>query len=383
MIFKAILVGIGVVISGLNRFIPVKRGVWIFGSGNGDAYIDNSKYFYEYVHNNHKNIEAIWITRSSAVKEELQASNYQVCHNLSLKGLWYSLTAEVVVFSTSRNDLLFTFKKRGRKFINLWHGMPMKKIAYDFAPHRPENKKWNDKIWDEFVAGIRHKEAFLIPSTSEFFNRILSSAFRNRNVVALGQPRTDVFFTWKTNSLRAKLGFTSSEKIITYMPTHRAYGRGKPNPKIFMDNEDAITFLCQNNCRLVWKFHRNMIKHSRPATKLDSVFVDLTLQNVDPQELIFITDILITDYSSCYIDYLLLNRPVIFYHYDDYRVMDNELYYDPNDHDIGPVATNEIELLDYLKKADKYACKSDVRYHLYKDGNSCHRIYQYIEGKLQ
>lgn len=60
-----------------------------------------------------------------------------------------------------------------------------------------------------------------------------------------------------------------------------------------------------------------------------SNIVDMTKDSLDIQELLIETDILITDYSSTYIDYLLLDRPVIFYDfdYDSYIEKDREMYF--------------------------------------------------------
>jgi CDP-glycerol glycerophosphotransferase (TagB/SpsB family) len=356
---------------------PVQKNKWIFGAQNGEAFIDNSKYFFEYVNENHENITPIWITRSKEVIKSLRTKKYKVYHNLSLRGIWYSATAEVVIFCTTRSDILFVFPKRKRKIVNLWHGMPMKKIAYDHAPHKPENKNWRGRLWDKFVAGFQHKDVDLIPSTSEFFVDILRSAFRNENVVIAGQARTDAFDKWDPNEIKQRLGFSNDDKIVVYMPTHRAYGKGEMNPRIFEHNEKAQEYFEENKVKIVWKFHKNMLKHYSPDNvNLKSCFVDLTGKNLDPQELLYISDILITDYSSCYIDYLLLKRPVIIYLYDNYETEDNELYFSPQDHNVGEVCYSEKELLRSIQNPRYF--HSDL-YHKYTDSNSCERIMQRIK----
>lgn len=378
MLQKILIIIVGIIIYPFNRIVGTRSNVWIFGSQNGESFIDNSKYFFQYLNANHKEINAVWLTRSKNVVKELRRLNYRVFHNLSLQGIWYALTAEMAFFCTMRSDLLFVFPKGKRRIVNLWHGMPMKKIAYDYSPHKPENKNWKAKLWDAFAAGIRHKEVFLIPATSEFFNNILASAFRNKNTVALGQPRTDAFYTWDKSEIREKFKIKENEIVITYMPTHRAYGKGQPNPKVFEKNIKAINYFKKNNIKFIWKFHKNMSKNHHEVHNIPENLVDLTLENIDPQELIYISDILITDYSSCYIDYLLLRRPVIFYHYDDYAEIDNELYFNPKDHNVGPVASNEDELLKIITDRNKQVNQCKVQYHKYYDGNACQRIYEFL-----
>lgn len=113
--------------------------------------------------------------------------------------------------------------------------------------------------------------------------------------------------------------------------------------------------------------------------------------DIDVQELLAISDILITDYSSCYFDFLLLNRPVTFYAYDleDYRSNDRGFYYDYEAITAGPIVRDvnhliiEIEkyLRDPTKDADKRKKKCEM-FHKYRDGKSCERTFRTVEKLL-
>ncbi len=378
MFLKVILVILGFVLKGVHSLFKVNENKWIFGSLDGLGYADNSKYFHEYMLNEHPDINSIWLTRNKKTLKSMRNSGCKVFMNCSLVGIFHSLTAGVCVFSTTRSDLLYVFPRKNRRIVNLWHGMPMKKIVYDYKPHSIERKGWKAKVWDKYVVGFSHKDVCLIPATSQYFSDILKSAFRNDNVKVLGQPRTDVFLRWNKTEIKEKLGFAEDDFIVTYMPTHRAYGKGALNPRIFCDNEIAIKYFQTNNIKLVWKFHKNMLGSYLEDENLNAdVFVDLTKMSVDPQELLFVTDILITDYSSCYIDYLLLQRPIIYYLYDNYEEVDNELYYRPNQYGVGMIAENEAEILESIKNSTVVK-KDIVQYHEYQDGDSCSRVYSYI-----
>ncbi|MNX56077.1 CDP-glycerol:poly(glycerophosphate) glycerophosphotransferase [compost metagenome] len=369
---KTLYFAIGVLFYPFFRFSKVKE-TWIFGAEHGNAFIDNSKYFFEYLLTEHREIRVFWITKSDIVYKDLKSRNLPVVKNLSLKGLYLSATSKFVVFSTSRNDILFIHPKKNRKIINLWHGMPIKKIVFDHSPHKIENVTFKGKLWDKFVAAYKHTEVDFNFATSAFFAKILESCFRNKNVYVTGQARTDVFFNWNASEIRKKMGFSLTDKIVTYMPTHRAYGKGALNPRIFINNDEAIKYFEKNNYKIVWKFHKNMLQTYKTENVNSNVLIDLSLKEVDPQELLYISDILITDYSSCYIDYLLLKRPVIFYFYDNYSVDDNELYFEPDSHNIGSVVRNEKDLFAALLD-DKYY-ETKVEYHKYFDGESCKRIF--------
>ena len=78
--------------------------------------------------------------------------------------------------------------------------------------------------------------------------------------------------------------------------------------------------------------------------------IDITAENCESQELLDAADVLITDYSSCYIDFLLLNRPIIFYNYDmeAYQSNDRKLYFEYNEVTPGAKCSNAKALYDEL-----------------------------------
>src|SRR5207245_1086903 len=96
--------------------------------------------------------------------------------------------------------------------------------------------------------------------------------------------------------------------------------------------------------------------------------------------------ILITDYSSVFFDFMLLDRPVIFYPYDfdEFLIESTHLYYDYYKELPGPFAKNEEELFELIKTIElifnqkEYREKYDKfknRFNYYKDGKSCERLY--------
>ncbi|AUI45723.1 CDP-glycerol glycerophosphotransferase family protein [Bacteroides fragilis] len=371
---------IGILIYPFKKICPIQKGIWIFGAQGGEKYVQNSKYLFEYVLRHSAN--AFWVTQSKSVYLSLKEAGLPVLYNLSFKGIRYVLTAEYVVFSTEiSKDILYTCKRDGRKIINVWHGMPMKKIGFDHTGS-PNSllEKVHSCLWNIFIGSLRPKDIDFMSSTSPFFTDILKKSFRISNVFDFGEPRTDAFYSWNLNQIRKKMGFAEEDYVILYMPTHRNFGRGEMNPSIFKSNGTAIDYFKENNITVIWKFHINMLRNYKSDNQCSSVFRDFSLSSYDPQELLFVADMLITDYSSCYIDYLLLHRPVLFYLYDDYETQDNEIYFSSLDHNLGDVCHTEIQLLEAIKKRIKLPNQfiPNIIYHSHHDGKSCERIYNYI-----
>ena len=131
-----------------------------------------------------------------------------------------------------------------------------------------------------------------------------------------GQPRNDLLRrNVNRESVLKKLGIDSSKRIILYMPTYRKPVSGKDSMV------DIVKDLYNNQqlCKALDEGQYVFIAKQHPQTahidlKARENFMDLDYKTVQAnQELLAIGDILITDYSSCCVDFALLNRPVIFY----------------------------------------------------------------------
>ena len=185
-------------------------------------------------------------------------------------------------------------------------------------------------------------------ATSEMFVPIYQSAFRRRpdQVICLGQPRSDIFFEEK----KPEPHFPG-KKMILYCPTHRNEGKEKMEISRLFDLDRLQDFLEKTDYYLVIKKH---FYHRNEEEKLDKYdrIIDITDQDMDVQELIMETELLITDYSSVYIDYLLLDKPLLFYCYDyeNYLKNDREMYFDYADVTPGVKAASFDELFDELRK---------------------------------
>ncbi|GGE17741.1 hypothetical protein GCM10011571_19360 [Marinithermofilum abyssi] len=189
-------------------------------------------------------------------------------------------------------------------------------------------------------------ESYVI-STSEKVSSYYPETFLvNRgNVWELGQARNDLFFT-ETDEEKHFPNWIKERKIITYMPTHRNFGQLDKEIHQVLDLKRLDEFCRQYGCTFLIK--RHMFSKGKLPRGLEHV-VDISQEKLEPQLLLKYTDILVTDYSSCYTDYLLLNRPVLFYCYDldEYLTKSNEMYHDYEEVTPGP----KVETFDALLKS--------------------------------
>jgi CDP-glycerol glycerophosphotransferase (TagB/SpsB family) len=330
-ILKLFIVTFNIIITYLSMLSIRSKKIYVFGAWTGNTFSDNPKYLYlEAIKD--KSLTAVWITKNRDIYTKLRAKGFKVYTYKSLRGIYYQLRASVYFTCMSKQDVSAILMGNATR-INLWHGVGLKKILYDDKITSDKHKSRFNVLKGNALRIInylpyRRKEYIL--STSDTMSGIFAGAFRRKKekILQLGQPRNDVFFCDELELEDFTLK-TSAKKIILYMPTHRDEGVKRMCMNKILDLDILNRFCLENNIIFLIKKH---FYHNTERESLDnySHIKDITQTDYDSQQVLKYADILITDYSSCYVDYLLLNRPVIFYNYDydQYILNDRDLYFD-------------------------------------------------------
>ena len=312
----------------LSMIVPKNKKMMIFGAWMGRKYDDNPKYLFEYVVRNRQDIKAIWITEDKEIFFRLKEEGLPVCLSNTIKAKYLALRAKYVCTATGRIDIgSKNVKYLGNSYyINLWHGIPLKKIMYDDEYSIVNNNTFHNKIRDLLdKIPFRH---YYVVSTSKKIGEIYKSAFKvsEDQVLQLGQPRNDCFFLNYENQYTKRF---QGKKIILYMPTHRNEGKVHIKLDDIFNLEQLNTICKSSEAVFLVKKHFYHGGEKDITVGYDAIF-DITNEITESQTLLDAADILITDYSSCYIDYLLLNRPIIFYNYDieNYKKNDRQMYFE-------------------------------------------------------
>lgn len=372
------------------RLIPRDENVWVFGSWFGDRFSDNPRALYEFSLNqpNNENLKFVWLTNSKSVYLENKNSYLHFYMKWSLKGIWYSLRAKKVIFSSGKVDVN-NYLINGATTINLWHGPPMKKIGLD---NKLVFNKYVNFIKKYFFPFIYEYNINYILSTSKVFDDKLSNAFNVSldGVLKLGYPRNDIFFSNSSSTQvirKIDNDFLNPTKIM-YLPTFRDGGNGKD---LFYDyGYDPLAlnqFLQTNNSVFLTKSH-----YAENKLNLDNNFsriIDLKFyKNLDINLILKDIDILLTDYSGAYFDFLLTKKPVIFTSFDleEYVSHCRELYFDFNNIISGPIAKNWSQVISSIKniqRNDNYINKRiemNKKFNNYNDGLSSEKLYNFIKS---
>lgn len=352
----------------LSFIMPRNRKIWAFGSTFGRRFADNPRYFYLYLNQYQINkVRPIWISKDRDIVNRLTSQGYESYYYNSIRGIWFSLRAKIYIFDNYSKDINFWLSGGSIK-INLWHGVPLKKIQndnkFDEVRH-PINRKMKMKYFLRRMSD--EKPSHYVMTTSKNLVSIFETAFKTNNVIVSGYPRNDSLISDKirneftqseTNSIQ-RMQSKQYSKIVLYMPTFR-----DTESKFFesVKIDELCQYLKKNNLLFCIKLH--------PKSKLLSVFLELENDNIhvinpedDPYVYLKKADILMTDYSSIYFDYLLLDKPIIFFAYDlkEYLESSREFYFNYLEFTPGSKVCNWNELKNTLDRLLQKQSSEDER----------------------
>ena len=202
---------------------------------------------------------------------------------------------------------------------------------------------------------ISDKTDYLIIS-STYNESYYSEAFQidKSKIKALGLPRADYYFENHDigklrNDFNKKYDIDSNKKIILYTPTFRE-NKEYNNVFNYLDLDEFNNKLSDDYV-LVLRLHPKIKKFYSGDISINGEYIDCSNYK-NEQELLLLSDILITDYSSIMIEFGLLNKPIIFFAYDLDNYLSNErgFYLDYKKDLPGPVVYTTEELIDTISK---------------------------------
>lgn len=296
-----------------QKNIDIDYNTWIFSSSNNEKFNYNSKYLFEYVLNNLPKINPIFIINDDELRSELKkqyGSKYFI-ETKSNEGIKKVLSAGV--WFTSAGLPIYGFNlSKNRIIVNLWHGIPLKKIALMENKLNIITRLYFNIIFSNNYTHILTTSTNLIDIMAKSFN------VNKENIKVWGQPRNDKLFidndtNFVLNDIYNKL--PDYNNIILYAPTFRSSSNTNFFPFKDFNLEEFNEYLDENKLLLFIRCHQS---EKSQVNKLVSNRIKLMNSDKvkDINEILNIFDLLITDYSSIYIDFLLTGNPVIFLPYD-------------------------------------------------------------------
>lgn len=365
----------------------------VFFAGHPNGLKDNVKYaFLEAVERDY-GFDACLLSTSHGEDAELRAHNLPVLplRRCTRENLHEAALLVVDDFPQKLGAAWETLN--GIPVLQLWHGIPLKKIGFPEIASAvnmdPPKARWLTACYSGYAA---------VASTSPWATRTLfSKVFHSAAFPELGLPRNDVLLRIPTRrdliNVDAELygqlvrHRKAGGKVAVYMPTFRDTGENFLTDAA-LDLQALSAFCLRNNLLLVAKFHPFV--DCEAFRDLPGFILCRSASDIYP--LLPLADTLITDYSSVYFDFLLLDRPLLFFPYDLERYMtkNRELFFDYASMTPGPLARTQDQLFALLLETvvhgrDAHAGpRRELRERLFaaRDAGAARRWCEYIQQML-
>ena len=341
-------------------------------------YGDNLKYINEYLNDHFENTYDVIFPLYD--KKEALDNNLKYVKPFSLSYFMFLVSSSIII--TNAGGVSYIPIRKKQLVINTWHGGgPYKKTG---------GALFHDKWYLRELKLQRKNVKYMLSSCkicTENENKAM--LYENDSCLPFGMPRNDIFFN-KTLSLRKKVfdlyNIDDTIKVVLFAPTFRSNPTDFTDSKKYhvsdMDYERMLDSLKQKFGG-VWKLA------IRLHPKLRNVEIDvpnaLNFTNYsDMQELLYISDVVITDFSSLMWDFSFTNRPCFLYA-DDIDEYERERgFYMPSKHWPFPIARNNAELINNIETFDLENYQMDVANHhkecgSYERGIACESIINMIK----
>ncbi|WP_122645227.1 CDP-glycerol glycerophosphotransferase family protein [Enterococcus mediterraneensis] len=362
----------------------IKKNTILYEVRDGQSIVDSPYAIFQYLINKDEfqDFHHIWVVTDlnypliQTIQKQYPDKVEFVVRN-SKKYLNWLLTAEYLINNATFQS--FFSKKEGQVYINTWHGTPLKYMGFDIPgdPSHSQNVLRNFLMTDFMLSPNPHTTKIF--SESYRLNGIYSGT-----ILEGGYPRIDNTFNSPADSVYEKLISVGLEidpalPTILYTPTWKGSSIVNPlNDQQQIVQESLIlkeTFKDQYNFLI--KVHPYIYESMREIPKIASILVP---DSFDPNEVLAAVDLLVTDYSSIFFDFLVTDRPIVFYAWDrDLYDADRGMYFSESELP-GPITENIHELIEAIRNINAESEKYQPVYQKmkeqicsYDDGNTTAR----------
>ncbi|MBX0313379.1 CDP-glycerol glycerophosphotransferase family protein [Planococcus glaciei] len=328
--------------------LPRKKKLVIFESFHARQYSDNPRAIFEYMKMHYPDYELLWSVDRRAIKL-FQKLHIPYIQRFTLR--WFLVYPRAAYWINNVRLPGWMPKPAGTVYVQTWHGTPLKKLGLDIEEvHMPGTETDNYK--KNFLRESA-KWNYLV-SPNAYSTSIFKRAFGYQGeIIESGYPRNDVLANpsiTRIRMLKRELGIPEDKKLMLYAPTWRDneyYEKGKYKFSFQFDLKKWGERY-GDEWVLLSRMHY-LVAESFDFSRHDGVVLNVS-DYPDIRDLYLISDLLITDYSSVFFDYAILERPIIFFMYDlaYYRNQLRGFYFDIEEKAPGPIVRTETELFQAI-----------------------------------
>ncbi len=304
------------------KLVSVDERLVIFISFHGRGYSDNPRAIYEQMRKDDrfKDYRFIWFIKDHKTKN-LEIPGAEIKEYFSFPYFYYLSKAKYWVINCKMP--LYICKKPKQVYLQTWHGTPLKRLAHDIQASEDTTFYRSGVSFEQmcYSYDVDVERYNYMISPNKFCTEVFQTSFQidRDRLIETGYPRND-FITNASKEevieLKKKFNLPLDKKIVLYAPTWRdnSYVASGYTFELKADFEKWRELLGDDYI-VVFKPHYLIINKYENDHSLDGFLYSIPA-SAEINELYVLSDILITDYSSVFFDYAVLNRPIYFYMYD-------------------------------------------------------------------
>ncbi len=367
---------------------PIDNKMIFFESFNGNSFSCSPKAIYNYLisHDEYKDYKFIWAFKDLEKDHIKNNKNTIIVKSKSFKYYYYLSKSKYWIVNSLLD--LSVIKKSKQVYVQCWHGTPLKKLRCDInVTGGVLNTK--EEVIKRNNLDVKKIDYFISPSkyaTSKFISAFnLKELNKEKIIIEKGYPRNDKLINYNNNDIekiKKDLHIPTDKKVILYAPTFRDDEHTSGVGYTYKLNIDFDSLQKELKDYIILFRAHYFIANSFEFDKYKDFIYDVSKYD-DINDLYIISDLLITDYSSVFFDYAILERPIIFYmyDYDNYKNNLRDFYIDLKELP-GPIVKDEKNLVTSIKeKNNKYKnmySSFNKKFNPYEDGKSAERVVKEI-----
>ena len=330
-----------IAINCLRCFIRPNENLIVFSCFGGRKYDDSPKAIFEQMIHD-KRFDKYEIVWAFIYPQKYKLPRAKVIQIDTLRYYKTLLQARVWITNSGMTRGL-SFWGKHTFLLNTWHGTPIKLMGVDKTNNHNNRKTERSEYADIMLAQGSYEV--------DIFSRVFG--IKKDNFRIIGLPRNDELYNNDNkeyrDDLKKKFNISSDKKVILYAPTFREFKRDKDENCVFLPPINMMKWKQElaDNYVLLFRAHYEVVKN---MDIVDDGFVINVSNHPHLNDLMLMSDLLISDYSSIFFDYSILGRPMLCFAYDfDEYANKRGLYFDIRKELTCCSITNEDSLLEYIK----------------------------------
>lgn len=360
----------------LNKIM--KRELWLVCE-NGETARDNGYHFYKYIKEKHTEKNCFYVIKKNSYDVEKVRKYGNIIEFKSFKHWIYYLAAKYNISNHKNGNPNQIFFYIIHVILGLFNNRVF--LQHGITKDNAEWLYYKNTKFRFFICGAKKEYEYI---KSKF-------GYPEKNLIYTGFPRFDnlhnmvvnkkqilIMPTWRnwlgreTNGLSSEINFSETQFCIKWNE--------------LLTNKKLIDFIEKNDFKIIFYPHINMQKYINDFKCLSQNIKVLCAKDVDIQELLKESNILITDYSSVFMDFAYMTKGIIFYQFDyeEYREKQYQNgYFDYKNDGFGPVFKDSENIVSAIIKqvnygVDEVYIKKMKAFFEIRDCDNSNRIYNIL-----